>query len=116
MWDADAEELFNTIQSSEDYDTITAVSKELQYKLDDRRQSQWVEMVESLDFTHSSRKAWSLMKILSGESKETNICPAGANKLAKQLYRNSQCYNPEKIFTRHVKHAVTAEKQRPTAI
>ena len=54
--------------------------------LDVQRQARWIEIIEKLDFIHSSRKAWSTLKRLKGEtSSPKNNFPVSANSVASVL-------------------------------
>ncbi|KMQ82898.1 rna-directed dna polymerase from mobile element jockey-like protein [Lasius niger] len=46
----------------------TEVADDLLHSLNDSRRQKWIETVENLDFKHSSRKAWSLIKKLGGST------------------------------------------------
>jgi len=44
--------------------------------------------VNSIDFSHSSRKAWSTINKLTGRSgRSSPLCPVSANYIASQLAR-----------------------------
>lgn len=64
-------ELYAEFQDSEDPET----AKELLKSLDDARRQRWINAVESMDYTHSSRKGWSLIRKLGGASKLNNCRP-----------------------------------------
>jgi len=59
-WDQTCNELYAEFQRSKDNN----VSDELMNNLDSKRKQIWREKIENLDFTHSSHKAWSLMRKL----------------------------------------------------
>ena len=60
-------------------------------KLDKKRRDQWSEAVQSIDFSHSSRKAWSILNNLTGRSRHSPChCPILANAIASQLVRNGK--------------------------
>ena len=49
----------------------------------------WSEAVRNIDFSHSSRKAWSTINNLTGRSQHSpRNCPVSANAIAAQLVRN----------------------------
>ena len=51
-------------------------------KLDRKRRDRWSEAVRSIDFSHSSRKAWSILNNLTGRSQTLSL----------PLSRFSRCY------------------------
>ena len=60
-------------------------------KLDRKRRVRWSEAVRSIDFSHSSRKAWSILNNLTGRSRQSSRhCPVSANAIASQLVRNGK--------------------------
>ena len=60
-------------------------------KLDRKRRDRWSETVRSIDFSHSSRKAWSILNNLTGRSRHSSChCPVSADAIASQLVRNGK--------------------------
>ena len=60
-------------------------------KLDRKRRDRWSEAVRSIDFSHSSRKAWSILNNLTGRSRHSpRHCPVLADAIASQLVRNGK--------------------------
>ena len=50
-----------------------------------------VEALRSIDFSHSSRKAWSILNNLTGRSRHSHRhCPVSADAIASQLIRNEK--------------------------
>ena len=61
----------------------------LLHKLDEVRRARWTEVVESVDFTHSSCKAaWQTINKLTGSSTMHSRCPVTANAIASQVLNN----------------------------
>ena len=57
--------------------------------LERKKQERWEEAVNSIDFSHSSRKAWSTINKLTGRSgRSSHLCPVLANSIASQLVKN----------------------------
>ena len=51
-----------------------------------QKQERWEEAVNSIDFSHSSRKAWRTIDKLTGRSgSSSGLCPVSANSIASQL-------------------------------
>ena len=60
-------------------------------KLDRKRRDRWSEVVRSIDFSHSNRKAWSTLNNLTGRSRHSpRHCPVSADAIASQLVRNGK--------------------------
>jgi len=52
-------------------------------------QERWEEAVNSIDFSYSSHKAWSIINKLTGRSgRSSRLCPMSVNSIASQLVRN----------------------------
>ena len=55
------------------------------------RRDRWSEAVRSIDFSHSSQKAWSILNNLTGRSRHSpRYCPVSADAIASQLVRNGK--------------------------
>ena len=66
-------------------------AKALLAKLDRKRRDRWSEAVRSIDFSHSSRKAWSILNNLTGRSRHSPChYPVSADAIASQLVRNGK--------------------------
>ena len=78
------------LQSSEGSDSSRAVSALLS-RLDRKRRDRWSEAVQTIDFSHSSRKAWSILNNLTGRSRRSSWhCAVSANAIASVLVNNSK--------------------------
>lgn len=67
-WSRECEDLFNEFKDTESSDT----ANELLQSLNKARREKWVKTTESLNFTHSSRRAWSLLRKLSSGNPNGN--------------------------------------------
>ena len=73
-------------------------------KLDRKQRYRWSEAVQSIDFSHSSQKAWSILNNLTCWSQQTpNHCPITANAIGSQLVRNGRyeavnCKSSQLVF------------------
>ena len=79
------------MQSSQGDDSSLAATA-LLAKLDKKRRNRWSEAVRSIDFSHSSRKAWSILNnLITGRSRYSPChCSVSANAIASQLVRNGK--------------------------
>ena len=60
-------------------------------KLDRKWRDRWSEAVERFDFSHSSRKAWSILNNFTGRSQHSpRHCSVSADAIASQLVRNGK--------------------------
>ena len=76
------------LQSPQGDDSSLAATA-LLAKLDRKRRDRWSEAVWSIDFSHSSRKAWSILNNLTDRSRHSpRHCPVSADAIASQLVRN----------------------------
>ena len=90
-WDAECESLYKTFLQSPQGDDSSLDATVLLAKLDRNRRDRWSEAVRSIDFSHSSRIAWSILNNLTGRSRHSpRHCPASADAIASQLVRNGK--------------------------
>ena len=85
-WDAECENLYQMfLQSPEGSDSSRAASALLS-RLDRKRRDRWSDAVQTIDFSHSSRKAWSILNNLTGRSRRSpRHCAVSANAIASVL-------------------------------
>ena len=90
-WDAECESLYKTFLQSPQGDDSSLAATALLGKLDRKRRDRWSEAVRSIDFSHSSRKAWSILNSLTGRSRHSpRHCPVSADAIACQLIINGK--------------------------
>ena len=90
-WDAECESLYKTFLQSPQADNSSLAATGLLAKLDRKRRDQWSKAVRSIDFSHCSKKAWSILNNLTGRSRHSpRHCPVSANTIASQLVRNGK--------------------------
>jgi len=87
--DKECETLYRSfIRAQVGTDTDKPVSSLLS-RLEQKKQEQWEKVVNSIDFSHFNRKAWSNINKLSGMSgRSSRLCPVSANSIASQLMKN----------------------------
>ena len=67
-------------------DSDTAASSRLSRQ---KKQERWKEAVNSIDFSHSSRKTWTIVNKRTGRfGRSFHLCPVSANSIATQLVKN----------------------------
>ena len=98
--------------TKEDIDTTATA---LLHKLDEVRRAIWTEVVESVDFTHSSRKAWQTINKLTSRSTTHSRCPVTANAIASQLLNNGRFPDADRDFARWTSREVTSLSRAATA-
>ena len=90
-WDAECKSLYKIFLKSSQGDDSSLGATALLAKLDRKRRDRWSEAVWSIDFSHSSRKAWSILNNLTGRSQHSSrLCPISADAIASQLVRNGK--------------------------
>ena len=88
-WDADCESLYKTFLQSSQEDNSSLAATSLLSKLDRKPRDRWSETVRSTDFSHSSRKAWSILNNLTSRSRHSPCrCSVSADAIASQLVKN----------------------------
>ena len=72
------------------------------------RRDRWFEAVRNIDFSHSSRKAWSILNKLTGTSRHSPChCPVSADAIASQLVRNVKYEAVDRKSSRFVSQEVS---------
>ena len=90
-WDAECEFLYKTFLQSPQGDESSLAASALLAKLDRKQRNRWSEAVQSIDFSHSSQKVWSILNNLTGRSRHSpRHCPISADAIASQLVRNGK--------------------------
>ena len=90
-WNAECESLYKTFQQSLQGDDFSLAATALLAKLDRKQRDRWSKAVRSIDFSHSSQKAWSTLSNLTGRSQHSpHHCPISADAIASQLVRNTK--------------------------
>ena len=107
-WDKECERLYQTfLQTPEGPDSGRTASA-LLHRLDRKKRDRWSEAVQSIDFSHSSRKAWSILNNLTGRSRQrSRHCPVSANAIASQLVKNGKYEKPDRQSSRLVQKEVS---------
>jgi len=65
-WDNECDQHYNAFLLAESRVDSDFKAEELSTCIDRKRRERWIESVEGLDFTHSSRKAWKTFNRLTG--------------------------------------------------
>jgi len=102
-WDKECETLyrfFTRAPVGTDSDrTVSALLSRLQQK----KQERWEEAVNSIDFSHSSRKAWRSINKLTGRSgPSSRLWSVTTNSIASQLVKNGAHRTVDRESTRIV--------------
>ena len=107
-WDAECENLYQMfLQSPEGSDSSRAASALLS-RLDRKRRDRWTEGVQTIDFSHSSRKAWSILNNLTGRSRRyPRHCAVSANAIASVLVNNGKYEDIDRKSSRLVSQEVS---------
>ena len=98
-WDEECEEALASYNEASPADKPSR-SDELMALLGQKRRKRWNETISTVDFTHSSRKAWQTINRLTGRSNKKKNCPVDANKIASVLVKNGTWSNRSRVETR----------------
>ena len=87
-WDDTCSNLYDLFNATGDSDAADSLIQ----RLNDNRTKIWKDKTASLDFTHSSRKAWNLVQKLgvNPKSSSSKSYPVTANDIATKLLNNSK--------------------------
>ena len=107
-WDAECENLYQTfLQYPEGHESSRAATA-LLVRLDRKRRDRWFEAVQNIDFSHSSRVAWSKLNNLTGRSRQfSRQCPLSANAIASQLVKNGKYEGANREISRSIMQELT---------
>ena len=90
-WDAKCKNLYRTFLQSPEGSDSNGTATALLLRLDKKGRDQWSETVQTIDFSHSSRKAWSILNYLTGRSRRSAChCAVSVNAIASQPIRNGR--------------------------
>ena len=107
-WDDECQSLYEDFTSAPSKDESDTCATTLLSRLDEKRKERWIETVESIDFTYSSRRAWQTVNRLTGRSKpNSGKCPVTANSIASVLVDNGRFPQPDREHSRQVKREVS---------
>ena len=113
-WDAECESLYKTFLQSPQGDDSSLAATALLAKLNKKQRNRWSEAVRSIDFLHSSRKAWSILNNLTGRSRHSpRHRPVSADAIASQLVKNGKYEAFDRKSSRLVPQEVS-DLWRPT--
>lgn len=99
-WNEDSDRLYNEFCTNESQET----ADELLLSLDEARKQEWASSVGNMDFKHSSRKAWCLLRKLgSAKPPPPNKPTLDPNSIAAHIVNISKA-KCEKVFTRSIQN------------
>jgi len=108
-WSQESEELLEEYERTQSPE----VADELLSSLEKGRQERWTELTESLDFRHSSRKAWNLLKKLDPDKKaQPKTKPTiTVDEIAAEI-KNRSKRNPNHIFEKRIRRELRENLNR----
>ena len=84
--------------------------------LDKTHSERWIEAVESIDFTHSSRKTWPTLHRLTWTKPKTKPPPVvKTSNIATAFINNGKFKNKNKSFIRKVNTELREQMTKPSA-
>jgi len=88
-WDKKRETLYRSFTRATVGTDSDRAASSLLSRLGQKNQERWEEVVNSIDFSDSSRKAWRTINKLTGRSGcSFHQCPVSANSIASQVVKN----------------------------
>jgi len=114
-WDKECETLYHSFtQAPVGTDSDRGSSSPLS-QLGQKKQVRLEEAVNSIDFSHSSRKAWRTINKLTARSRYFfHQCPVSANSIASQLVKNEAHKTGDRKSTRLVNKQLSDLWKIPT--
>ena len=107
-WDSECEKLYRSFLQAPSGTASNQAGATLLARINAKRLERWTEAVSTIDFTHSSRKAWSTINNLTGRSvRYHRPCPISANAIAAQLVKNGKYEVKDRKSSRLVAKEVT---------
>ena len=114
-WDAECETLYQTFLEASLGEASSTAASALLARLDDKRRDRWSEVINNIDFAHSSRLAWSTIDNLTGRSRQPRrLCPISANSIASQLVKNGKYKAKDRESARLISNEVSELWRIPT--
>ena len=108
MLGCECESLYKTFLQSLQRDDSSLAATALLAKLDRMRRDWWSKEGLSIDFSHSSRKVWSILNNLTGRSRHSpRHCPVSADAIASQLVKNGKYKAVDRKSSRLVSQEVS---------
>ena len=84
-------------------------------RIQQKKQDRWEEAVNSIDFSHSSRKAWRTINKLTGRfGRSSHVCPVSTNSIAWQFVKNGAHKTSDREPTRLVNKELSDLWKIPT--
>ena len=115
-WDKECENLHCAFLQAPAGAETDRLASALLSRLSRNRQERWEEAINSMDFSHSSRKAWSILNNLTGRSRRSpRHCPISADNIASQFVKNGTYEGKERESSRLVAKEVSDLWRVPTS-
>ena len=115
-WDEECEDLLLAHKDANSNEERDTAANDLHNRLNEKRRERGTDMVESIDFTHSSRRAWHTINKITGGINTSPPCPITANSIATTLVRNGRFPNADKTFARQTTSNVHKLRRAPSVV
>ena len=114
-WDKECETLYRSFTRATVGTDSDRAASSLLSRLGQKRQERWEEVVNSIDFSDSSRKAWrTIYKLTDRFGCSFHQCPVSANSIASQLVKNGAHKTGDRKSTRMVNKELSDLWKIPT--
>ena len=107
-WDKECQLAYNAFIRAAAGEEANIKAEQLTTILDAKRRLRWESDISTIDFTHSSRRAWQTFNRLTGRVKKSPSCPISANAIASKLVESGRHREVDKLFTREVNAQIAA--------
>jgi len=97
-WDDQCQNLLEKYQKAVISDHPTIANSLCSY-ISEKRRKRREDSVEQIDFTHSSREAWSVLNRLTGKAKQFRPVPVTTNAIASRLVENGRHKKPDRQYS-----------------
>jgi len=114
-WNKECETLYRSFIRASVGTASDRAASSLLSRLQQNKQERWEEAVNSIDFSHSSRKAWrTINKLTVRSGRSFYQCPVSANYIASQLVKNGSHKTNDREPTRLVNKKLSDLWKIPT--
>ena len=98
-WSEESQKLLEEYEKTQDQET----AEKLLTSLEENRRERWIEVVENMDMSRSSRHAWQTMKKIDPEKSQPTSAPQiGADEVAKEIKQRGQ-HTPDHSFEKKMR-------------
>uniref|UniRef100_H3AFP9 Endonuclease/exonuclease/phosphatase domain-containing protein n=1 Tax=Latimeria chalumnae TaxID=7897 RepID=H3AFP9_LATCH len=110
-WDPECKHLYDTFRNAPNEEEASNIASQL----NKTQKTRWQETVESINFTHSSQKAWQTINHLTGKSAKQEPYPVTPDDIARTIINNGKYPHPDRAFSRLANAKLKEARHMPSA-